>query len=175
MAEMISSLIIPLVLVVLCVCFVKNCGTMDSFLKGAREGLNTTVKILPTMVLLLTALSMFNGSGAAEGISEALAPITEPLGIPSGLIPLIVTRPLSGSASTASYTSVLESFGADSFESFAASVIMGSGDTLVYVISVYYSATRVKKTRYVFPTAVFVMLFSVFFSCVLAHLFYRAV
>lgn len=172
MTELISSLVIPIVLVVLCVCFIRDDGMMDSFLRGARDGLATTVKILPTMVLLLVSLYLFTGSGAADGLSSLLSPYTTTLGIPSGLIPLILTRPFSGSASTAAYTTLLDTFGADSFEGFAASILMGSGDTLVYVISLYYSATRVKKTCYVFPIAVFVMLFSIFFSCVLAHLFY---
>lgn len=172
MTEFVSSLVIPSVLVLVCICFLRDNDRLDSFLRGARGGLETTVKILPTMVLLLVSLSLFTASGAADGLSKFLSPYTTPLGIPSGLIPLIITRPFSGSASTAAYSNVLDTFGADSFESFAASILMGSGDTLVYVISIYYSATRVKKTRYTFPAAVFVMLFSVFLSCIIARLFY---
>lgn len=172
MAESISSLVIPGVLLVVCVCFMRNSERLDSFMRGAKNGLETTVRTLPTMVLLLVSLSLFTASGAADGLSKLLSPYMTPLGIPSGLIPLILSRPFSGSASTAVYSTLLDTFGADSFESFAASIIMGSGDTLVYVISIYYSATRVKKTRYVFPAAVFVMLFSVFFACITARLFY---
>lgn len=171
MAEYASSFVIPAVLLVLCVCLIRDGSMMDSFLRGAKNGLFTVVNILPTMVLLLAALSLFTQSGAAGGIASLLEPYTTPLGIPAGLIPLVITRPFSGSASTAAYSALLDTYGADSFESFAASILMGCGDTLVYVISVYYSATRVKKTRYVFPVAVFVAVFAVFFSCVLAHFF----
>lgn len=171
-AEILSQTVVPFVLIVLCVCFIKDGSLFDSFVKGAKNGLKTTVNILPTMTLLLVALTVFNASGTADGISDMISPLCDKIGIPAGIIPLAITKPFSGSASTASYASVLDTFGPDSFESFAASVLMGSGDTLVYVISVYYSATRVRKTKYVFKTAVFVYIFGLFFACIISRLFF---
>jgi len=171
-AEILSQAVTPAALVILCLCFLRSGNLFDSFVKGAKNGLKTTVNILPTLTLLLVSLSLFNASGAASGISSVISPACEFLGIPSGIIPLVITKPFSGSASTASYASILETFGADSIEGFASSILMGSGDTLVYVISVYYSATRVKNTRHVFPAAIFVYIFGVFLSCVLARIFF---
>ncbi len=172
-AETLSLTAVPFVLAVLCVCFMKDSSLTASFIKGASEGLRTIVNILPTMTLLIVSLSLFNASGAARGISSFISPVCKFLGIPSGIIPLVITKPFSGSASTAAYSSVLDTFGADSFESFAASVLLGSGDTIVYVISVYYSATRVRSTKYVFPAAFFVYIFSIFLSCSLARIFFH--
>lgn len=171
MLEKISSLTIPIIILILCICFLKKPNLFTSFTNGAKEGLKTTINILPTLTLLLASLTMFNSSGAADGIASILSPISEKIGVPSGIIPLVITRPFSGSASMAAFASLLEKFGADSFESFAASVIMGSGDTIVYVISIYYSVTRVKKTGYVLPVAVFVSLFCVFSACILTRFF----
>lgn len=171
-AEILSQTVVPLVLIVLCACFIKDGSLFDSFVKGAKNGLKTTVNILPTMTLLLVALTVFNASGAADGISALISPFCEKIGIPAGIIPLAITKPFSGSASTASYASVLDTFGADSFESFAASVLMGSGDTLVYVISVYYSSTRVRNTKYVFGAAVFVYIFGLFLACIISKIFF---
>ncbi len=173
MLEKLSSLTIPAIILILCICFMKDSRLFDSFVTGAHEGLKTTVSILPTLTLLVVALTMFNSSGAADGISALITPLCERMGVPAGIIPLVITRPFSGSASTAAYASLLDKFGADSLEAFIASVIMGSGDTLVYVISVYYSVTRVKKSRYVLPVAIFVSVFAVFFSCILARIFHR--
>lgn len=172
-AEIISLTTVPLILAALCLCFIKDSSLVTSFAKGASEGLKTIVNILPTMTLLIVSLSLFSASGAADGISSFISPICTFLGIPSGIIPLVITKPFSGSASTAAYTSVLDTFGADSIEGFAASVLLGSGDTIVYVISVYYSATRVRNTRYVFPAAFFIYIFSVFLSCSLARIFFE--
>ena len=44
-------------------------------------------------------------------------------------------------------------------------MIMGSSDTAVYVITLYFSSVGVKKTRYALPVALAVMLFCIFFSC----------
>ena len=117
----------------------------ESFMKGAKDGLKTSLGVFPVMTLLIVSLSMFSASGAAEMISSFLSPVCSRLGVPEGIIPLVVMRPFSGSASTAAYSALLDKFGADSFESFAASVIMGSGDTLVYVISVYYSQSKKER------------------------------
>ena len=173
MTERLASLAIPAVLLAVCFCFLRNEERFSSFVKGARAGLRTTVEVLPTMTLLLAALTMFRSSGAAEGIASLLAPVCGKIGLPPGIVPLALTRPFSGSAGIAAYQSVLAEYGADSFESFAASVLMGTGDTLFYVIPVYYSATRVKRTRWVFPAAVFTAVFGLFLSCLLARIFYR--
>lgn len=107
-----------------------------------------------------------------EAISAFLSPIGEALGIPSELFPLIISRPLSGAAANASFASLAADCGANSFEVFAAAVIMGSSDTLVYVLFVYFSQTRAKKTLYAFPAAAAVAVFSLFVSLFFARLFF---
>ena len=172
--DYISSLVIPLILLAVSFFLAKG-GKRDylgAFTRGAAEGLRTTVGLIPTMVLLMSALSMLTASGALEIISDFLSPLGEKIGVPAEIIPLIITRPVSGSAANASFAALLDSAGADSFPAFAASVIMGSSDTVIYIISVYFSgASRVKKTRHAVPVAVIVMLFAIFFSCFIARKF----
>lgn len=170
----ISSLIIPVVILAFALLLFRDKNEyFNSFLEGAMQGLKTTVNLIPTMVLLLVALSMLSASGATAALTKLLAPIGEKIGVPSEILPLLLTRPVSGSAANAAYTKLLGETGADSFPSFAASVIMGSSDTLIYVISVYFSgAVGVKNTRHAFPVALCVMLFCIFFSCFIARLFY---
>lgn len=170
--KFISAFAAPAVVLIFCFCLTKNKNAYSSFIQGAQDGLKTALGVFPVMTLLLVSLGLFEASGAAEGIGRLLSPVCSKLGIPEGIIPLIVTRPFSGSASTAAYTSLLGEYGADSFEGFAASIIMGSGDTLVYVISVYYSAVKSKKAGRVFPISAFAALFAVFFGCTLARIFY---
>jgi spore maturation protein B len=86
---------------------------------------------------------------------------------------LILVRPLSGSGSLAAYADLLERYGADSFVGLCASVIVASSDTLIYVAAVYFSAAKVKKTRYTLPAGLAVSLFSVLLSCALCRLFYE--
>jgi len=143
-----------------------------AFTRGAGEGLQTAIKLLPTMVALMVAVAMLNSSGAVRLLADALTPIAEPLGVPSELLPLLLTRPFSGSASTAAYSALLSEVGADSFVGMCASVIFGSSDTVVYVISVYFSSIGVRRTRWAFPCAFAVMLFCIFFSCFLCRIWF---
>ncbi len=141
----------------------------QAFLAGAYEGLKTTVRLFPTLIALLTAISMLQVSGAVLWLSDLLAPLANKIGIPSELLPFLLTRPFSGSASAAAFSDLLVREGADSFAGLCASVIFGSSDTVVYVISVYTSSVGIKKTRHAFPCAFAVMLFCIFFSCFLCR------
>lgn len=174
MIDSISSFVIPAILLVFSLFLFRDKNDyFQAFLEGARDGLKTTVSLVPTMVLLLTALSMLSASGATDSIARLLAPAGSAVGVPSEIIPLLITRPVSGSAANAAFSKLLETYGADSFPAFAASVIMGSSDTLIYVISVYFSGAKsVRHTRHAFPAAMVVMLFCIFFSCFIARLFY---
>lgn len=145
---------------------------LDAFMRGAKEGLNSGISLLPTLVLLLTAVSMFNASGIAEWLSSVLAPVCRTLGIPSEIVPLLIVRPVSGSASTALATSLFEKYGADSFAGRCMSVIMGSSDTMLYVIAVYFAAAGVKRGRHTMPAAAATMIFCIFLSCFLVRAFF---
>ncbi len=145
----------------------------ESFIKGAKEGFSTAVGLLPTLVALLAAISMLRASGAIEFISSVLKEPLSALGIPSEIIPLLLTRPFSGSASSALFSDLLGNIGPDSFASLCAAVIMGSSDTVVYIISVYFSSVNIKKTRYAFPLAFVVMLFCIFFSCFICRIWFK--
>lgn len=144
----------------------------ESFVAGAKNGLRCAVGLLPTLVALVVAVSMLGASGFTDFACRALEPAVSRLGIPSGILPLLLTRPVSGSASTAVFSSLIEKFGADSFEVFCASVIMGSSDTMLYVITVYFSSVGLRSTRYAFPCATAVMIFVILLSCAMSGLFF---
>ena len=135
----------------------------EAFLDGATSGLRTAVRLCPTLTALLVAIGMLHASGAVQVISRWLSPVFDALGVPSELLPLLLTRPFSGSAATATYSSLLEQLGADSFAAACASVIMGSSDTAVYVITLYFSSVGVKRTRYALPVSLLLMLVCIFF------------
>ena len=174
MIEYISSLAIPLILVLVgCLMLFGKTPYFDSFVEGAREGLKSALSLLPTLVALMAGVGMLRASGFTEVLSAAISPITDKVGIPSELLPLLLVRPFSGSASTATFSALLDEYGADSFISLCASVIMGSSDTLVYVISVYFSSVGIKKSRYAIPCAIVVMVFCVVFSCIVCRLWFK--
>ena len=172
--EYVSKLIVPFVIArvggVICV---SKKDLFSCFLDGAREGMNSAVKLLPTLVALLCGIAMFNSSGASDFLSKILSPLAQKIGIPTDIVPLILVRPLSGGASTAIISDILEKSGPDSLAGRCASVIAGSSDTLLYVISVYFGAVGVKKIRGTLPIAFLTMFFCVFFSCFLCRIVFK--
>lgn len=169
----ISKMIVPLVLALTGMgMFFSKKDLFSEFTLGAGEGMKTAVGLLPTLIALISAIAMFNSSGAAEALAEFLAPIGSKVGIPSEIIPLILVRPLSGGASTALIADIFEKYGADSFASRCASVIAGSSDTILYIISVYFGAVGVKKIRSTALIAFITASFCVFFAVFLCRVFF---
>lgn len=179
MTEILSGAVMPLVLLLSAIPMLSRRQDFFShFLAGAREGMESAGRLLPTMVALVTALSMLRASGAVELVTAALSGAAGALGIPAEILPLVVTRPVSGSASTAAFADLLAAVGADSFPAFAASVMMGSSDTMIYIITVYFSGTAVggrpplRHTRHAFPAAAAAMLLCLFLSAAVSRLFF---
>ena len=169
-----SFYVLPLVILLVSIIFLfSKKDILSHFLKGATQGLKSVLGLLPSICLLVVGVNMLFASGAIEILSEFLSPLFNALGIPSDILPLIVTRPLSFGASLASYKAIIDNCGVDSFSAICATIIMSSTDTVFYVACAYFSTTKIKKTGYFLPVALFVSFFSVFLSCTLARLFFE--
>ena len=173
MIDIISALPMPLILAAVgIVLLLGKQDRFDSFLTGARQGLQTAIQLLPTLCALIVGVSMLNASGAVALLSHLLSPLVSAIGVPADILPLLLTRPFSGSASTASFVDLLERVGADSFAGLCASVIFATSDTMVYIISVYFSSVGIKRSRAALPIATAVMLFCIFLSCFFCRLWF---
>lgn len=122
-------------------------------LTGAADGLKILTSIIPSLVLLLTAVSMLRASGAVELISRFCAPAFHYLGIPPETAILVLVRPISGSAALAVGSELMMTHGPDSMIGRTVAVMLGSTETTFYTISVYFGAAGIKKTRYTLPAA----------------------
>ena len=170
MSDLLGALAIPAVTVLVgCVMLFGKKDYFHAFVVGAREGMQTAVSLCPTLVALMVAISMLHASGAIAWLAERLEPLAAGIGLPSELLPLLITRPFSGSASTAELSALLESAGADSLAGLCASVIFGASDTVIYVVAVYFSSVGIRRTRYAIPAALAVMLFCIFLACFLCR------
>lgn len=151
-----TDYLVPLLLFVICALALrKQENAYGIMLDGAAEGLRLLVSIAPTLILLLTAVSMLRASGATELISSFLAPVFQAFGIPPETAMLVLIRPISGSAALAVGAELMASYGVDSQIGRTAAVMLGSTETTFYTISVYFGAAGIKKTRYTVPAALF--------------------
>lgn len=133
----------------------KRENAYDILLRGAGEGLKLLKSILPSLILLLTAVYMLRASGATEILSRWAAPVFSLFGIPPETAMLVLVRPLSGSAALAVGAELMAEYGVDSLVGRTAAVMLGSTETTFYTISVYFGAAGISKTRYTLPAALF--------------------
>ena len=131
----------------------RRVPVFDEFTAGAGEGLRSCVKVLPSLVALMTAVSMLRASGVMELLTAAVAPLAQRLGFPPEVIPLALLRPVSGSGSLAMLENVYATYGADGLIGRVASVLQSSTETTFYTIAVYYGAVGVKRTRHTLAAA----------------------
>lgn len=124
-------------------------------LDGASEGLSLLKTIAPSLILLLTAVSMFRASGGAELLSHLVSPLFSRFGIPAECAMLVLIRPISGSAALAVGGELMARYGVDSQIGRTAAVMLGSTETTFYTISVYFGAAGIQRTRYTLPAALF--------------------
>jgi len=128
----------------------------EAFVDGAKEGFHVAVMIIPYLVAILFIIKIFTASGAFEDIKLAGGWMMEQIGLGSyreslDLLPLALTRPLTGSGARGVMLEVFDTHGPDSFLGLTASLMMGSTETTFYVLTVYYGSIQVKKIRHTLP------------------------
>ena len=149
-----SSLVIPVLLSAAAVYGMgKNVDVYRALTKGAEDGLSVLLHIVPALVGLLTAVSMFRASGAAEWLSSLCSPLLDLLHIPSDLMPLMLIRPVSGSGALAVASDIISAHGPDSYPGRIAAVMLGSTETTFYTIAVYFGSAGIHRTRHAVPAA----------------------
>jgi len=129
----------------------KKIPLYDTFIEGAREGFTLAVRLIPYVVGIYVAVSLFENSGAMDILLYPFRPALTFLGVPEEIIPLMVVRPLSGPAALGITAGLIEKFGPDSYIGRLASVIDGSTDTTLYILAVYFASVGVKNPRYSLP------------------------
>jgi spore maturation protein B len=129
----------------------RKLDVFSSFVEGAKEGFDLSVKIIPYLVAMLVAIGMLRASGFFEIFSQWLAPILTYIGMPPDLLPLALLRPFSGSAALAMTADIAHTYGGDALISKMAGTLMGSTETTFYVIAVYFGSVGIRRTRYAIP------------------------
>lgn len=168
-----TDYLVPLLLLAICcIALRKQENAYDLLLSGGKEGLKILVTIVPTLVLLLTAVTMLRRSGAVEILSSLFAPVFNFVGIPPETAILVLIRPISGSAALAVGTDIMATYGVNSQIGRTAAVMLGSTETTFYTISVYFGAVGIRKTRYTVVAALIADFTGFFIASLTTKLFY---
>lgn len=164
-----SDIIIPLLIFyIVGYGYVSKVKVYESFLEGAGEGLKIVVKIVPTLIGLMVAVGMLRASGFFDLLGRLLGPVTEQVGLPASVVPLLIVKLFSSSAATGLVLDIFKNLGPDSYAGTVTSILMSCTETVFYTMSVYFLAAKVTKTRYTLAGALLATLAGTIASVVLA-------
>ncbi len=166
-----SIYILPILFLLLIIyCCFKRINTYDHFVKGAKGAITLVVDIFPFIASILIAVALLRVSGITTFLGKALSPLFNVLGIPTELCELVLLRPFTGSGSYGILENIFTTYGADSYISRCACVIMGCSETIFYVATVYISQTKVKKLLYAIPVALACSLVGTILACLVCKI-----
>ena len=165
---MISAYIIPVLIIsVLIYARIKKLETYNVFVKGAKGAFDLVLSIFPFIVTIMIMVALMRASGLMDIVISVFAPLFTLLGIPVEVSELVLLRPFTGSGSYAILSDIYNTYGADTYISRCASVIMGTSETIFYVTAVYFSQTSVKRLSYAIPLALVLSLFGTVVACLI--------
>jgi spore maturation protein B len=123
----------------------KKVPTYEVFVEGGKEGIKIAITIIPFLVGMLVAISIFRASGALEFFMNLIRPLMTAIGVPTEIVPLAIIRPLSGTAALGMTSDLIATYGPDSAIGRLAAVLQGSTDTTFYILTVYFGAVGIRK------------------------------
>lgn len=145
----ISTWFIPILLAfILLAGTIKKIPTYETFTEGAKEGFSIAISLIPFLVGMLVAISVFRASGAMDFLIGLIAPLLAYIGVPSDIVPLAFIRPISGTGALGMTSDLIATYGPDSFIGRLASTMQGSTDTTFYILTVYFGAVGIRKMGY---------------------------
>ena len=147
--QIISLWALPAILIlILTMGLCKKVPLYETFTDGAKDGFKVAVNIIPYLVAIIVGISMFRASGIIEMISNICSPILSYFNVPAETIPVMIVRPLSGSAALGVFSDIAHNLGPDAYATKLAAVMIGSSETTFYVLAVYCGAVGISKLRY---------------------------
>lgn len=147
---------------------VSGIPVYEHFIKGAKDGIGTVVKLAPTLIGLLMAVGVMRSSGFLDFLTGLLSRPAELIGIPKEILPVAIVKMFSGSAATGLTLDIFKNYGPDSYIGLLTSIMMSSTETIFYTMSVYFLAAHITKTRYTLAGALFATMAGIAASIVLA-------
>ncbi len=171
----ISLYILPLMILgILIAGIIKKVPIYEEFIEGAKDGFKVSISIIPYLVAIIVGISMFKASGAIDIISSSIGGILEKLSIPVDIIPIMITRSLSGSATLGLFSNIVSENGTESYITKLAAIMVGSSETTFYVLAVYFGSIGIKKYRYALLTGILADITGIVLAILVARLFFLA-
>ncbi len=171
-----AFIILTIIVVFVTMALRKKVNVYNSFIEGGKEGFKVAVGIIPYLVSMLVAISMFRASGAMDYLTDGIRYMIEILGINADFVPALPTalmKPLSGSGARGMMVETMQQYGADSFVGRLSCIIQGSTDTTFYIIAVYFGSVKISNTRYAVTVGLIADLIGIVAAILLGYFFFH--
>ncbi|PWJ19445.1 spore maturation protein [Clostridium sp. AF19-22AC] len=172
----ITDFIVPfIILAIVTYGVLMKTNVYDNFIKGAKSGFFTVIKIMPTLIGLMVAVGILRASGFLDFLSSLIGHFTAYIGFPGELVPLTIVKMFSSSAATGLLLDIFKEYGTDSRLGLIASISMACTETIFYTMSVYFMTAKIKKSRYTLPGALLATFAGLVASVLLAGMMFKGV
>ncbi len=171
-----SFIIFAIIIGFISMAFIKKVNVYNAFIEGGKEGFKVAVGIIPYLVSMLVAISVFRASGAMEYLISGIKHVVELLSINADFVPALPTalmKPLSGSGARGMMVETMQQYGADSFVGRLSCIIQGSTDTTFYIIAVYFGSVKITNTRYAITVGLIADFIGIVAAILLGYLFFH--
>lgn len=137
-----------IIILILTIGLYKKIPLYEVFTDGAKDGFKVAVNIIPYLVAIIVGISMFRASGIIEFIGKISAPLLSHFNVPADVIPVMLVRSLSGSAALGVFSDIANNLGPNAYATKLAAVMVGSSETTLYILAVYFGSIKISKVRY---------------------------
>lgn len=147
----------------------NNTNIFDSFVNGAKDGFTTGVRVLPYMIAMLVALSIFRNSGLMNIVMGGITSLLNVFKVDPQVInaiPVAIMRPFSAGGSRGFMLDAMKTYGPDSLTGQLSCLFQGAAETTFYVVALYFGSVNIKDSRYTLS-----IMLLVDFVCVIAGIF----
>lgn len=174
MINYLFSLVVPFIITItISYAYYKKIDIYNSFIKGAKEGVEMTINLFPYILAMIFGITMIINSNAINDFLSLFNPLFTFLKFPIEIVPMAIMRPVSGTATLALMNDIFAVHGPDSFLGRLASTIQGSTDTTIYILTLYFGFVGIKKIRYAMWVGLIADLIGVIASIIVVHFLFR--
>jgi spore maturation protein SpmB len=171
-----SGVILFIVVLFIAAGMLKKQNVYDNFIEGAKEGFNVAVRIIPFLVAMLAAISIFRASGCMDYIINGIGHVVALCGLNTDFVPTLpvaMMKPLSGSGARGLMVDVMRHYGVASFQGKLAAIIQGSTETTFYVLAVYFGSVQIKNTRHALACGLLADMIGLIAAIVVGYAFFH--
>lgn len=152
----------------------RGVAVYEEFIEGAKEGIQVALRIFPYLVAILVAIGIFRAAGGIDILTRLLSPVLDLIGLPPQVLPLVLVRPMSGSAATGLFAEIVKACGPDSYAAHLSGTILGGTETTLYVLAVYFGSVAIRKGRHALAAGLLADVAGVAASLVICRLVFKS-